>query len=114
MAPQWLVGSSRAALERAEATLNNATPRTPLKAIAWQIQAPVHADDTTIAQDKHAKACYVLGPISPPASEALPKSSSPTTVKRTLQGAVGFSMMRGFSSRRGSSKNRTGLKGCSW
>jgi transposase len=37
------------------------TPRTPLKAIAWQIQAQVHADDEAIERDKHAKACYVLG-----------------------------------------------------
>lgn len=37
------------------------TPSTPLKAIAWQIQAHVHADDEAIERDKHAKACYVLG-----------------------------------------------------
>jgi transposase len=37
------------------------TPCTPLKAIAWQIQAHVHADDEAIERDKHAKACYVLG-----------------------------------------------------
>ncbi len=37
------------------------TPRTPLKAIEWQIQAHVHADDEAIEQDKQAKACYVLG-----------------------------------------------------
>ena len=107
MAQRWLVVSSRAALERAEATLHKVTqreyeaitkpllhlqaqrfcapeaaqealaalakrwqyhriesshltqykryagkgrptPRTPLKAIAWQIQAQVHADDETI------------------------------------------------------------------
>src|SRR5712691_11147804 len=35
--------------------------RTPLKAIEWQIQAQVHADDAAIERDKHAKACYVLG-----------------------------------------------------
>jgi transposase len=120
MAQRWLVVSSRAARERAEATLHNATqreyeaitkplfhlqaqrfyapeaaqealtalakrwqyhrvesaqltpyqryagkgrptPRTPLKAIEWQIQAQVHADDETIEQDTQAKACYVLG-----------------------------------------------------
>ena len=120
MAQRWLVVSSRAACERADATLNNATqrdyealtkqlfhlhaqrfcapeaaqealtalaqrwqyhrvesahltpyqryagkgrptPRTPLKAIAWQIQAQVHADDETIEPDKQAKACSVLG-----------------------------------------------------
>jgi len=37
------------------------TPSTPLKAIEWQIQAQVHADDEAIERDKHAKACYVLG-----------------------------------------------------
>jgi transposase len=37
------------------------TPRTPLKAIAWQIQAHVHADNEAIERDKHTKACYVLG-----------------------------------------------------
>jgi transposase len=120
MAQRWLVVSSRAARERAEATLNHAkqrqyeaitkqlfhlqaqrfgateaaqealvalaqrwqyhrvesahltpsqryagrgrpTPSTPLKAIEWQIQAHVHADDATIEQDTQAKACYVLG-----------------------------------------------------
>jgi transposase len=120
MAQRWLVVSSRAALERAEATLSKAqqreyeaitkqlfhlqaqrfcapeaaqealvalakrwqyhrvesahltqyqryagrgrpTPSTPFKAIEWQIQANVHADDATIEQDKQAKACYVLG-----------------------------------------------------
>jgi transposase len=120
MAQRWLVVSSRAARERADATLTHATPRayeastqpllhrpaqrfcapeaapearaalvkrwpyhrvessqltehnryagtgrptrcTPLKAIAWPIQAHVHADDDTLAQDKHAKAGAVLG-----------------------------------------------------
>ena len=120
MAQRWLVVSSRAALERAEATLNNAKQReyeaitkqlfhlqaqrfcapdaaqealvalakrwqyhcvesahltqyqryagrgrptasTPLKAVEWQIQAHVQADDATIEQEKQAKACYVLG-----------------------------------------------------
>jgi transposase len=37
------------------------TPRTPLKASEWQIQAQVHADDHAIEQDKQAKACFVLG-----------------------------------------------------
>ena len=35
--------------------------RTPLKAIEWQIQAQARVDTEAIAQDKHAKACYVLG-----------------------------------------------------
>jgi transposase len=37
------------------------TPRTPLKAREWQIQAYVHADDEAIERDKQTKACYVLG-----------------------------------------------------
>jgi transposase len=37
------------------------TPRTPLKAIAWHIQAHVHVDDEARARDTHAKACSVLG-----------------------------------------------------
>jgi transposase len=120
MAQRWLIVYSRAALERAEATLNKAkqreheaitkqlfhlqaqrfcapqaaqealaalakrwkyhrvessqltehtryagkgrpTPSTPLKAIEWQIQAHVHADDATIEQAKQAQACFVLG-----------------------------------------------------
>jgi transposase len=120
MAQRWLVVSSRAARERAEATLNNATQReyeaitkqlfhlqaqrfcapeaaqdalaalakrwryhrvessqltqynryagkgrptlrTRLKAIEWQIQAHVLADDKAMEQDKQARACYVLG-----------------------------------------------------
>jgi hypothetical protein len=37
------------------------TPRTPLKAVAWPIQAQVQADDDTLAQDQPAKAGAVLG-----------------------------------------------------
>ena len=37
------------------------TPRRPLKAIAWQIQGHVHADDETIAQAQQAQACSILG-----------------------------------------------------
>jgi transposase len=37
------------------------TPRTPLKALTWQIQVQVRADDEAIEQDKRAKACFVLG-----------------------------------------------------
>ena len=34
---------------------------TPLKAIEWQIQAHVLADDKAMERDKQGKACYVLG-----------------------------------------------------
>jgi transposase len=37
------------------------TPSTPLKAIAWHIQAHVHTDDETLEQAKHAQACSILG-----------------------------------------------------
>ena len=37
------------------------TPRTPLKAIEWHIQAQVCSDDATLEHDKHVKACFVLG-----------------------------------------------------
>ena len=120
MVQRWLVVSSQAALERAEATLKKATqheneaitkqlfhlqaqrfgtpqaahealavlatdwkyhrvasshltehhryagkgrptPSTPRKASEWHIQAQVHTDDHAIEQDKHTKACFVLG-----------------------------------------------------
>jgi transposase len=37
------------------------TPRTPLKAIEWQIQAHVGSDDDPIEHHKQVKACFVLG-----------------------------------------------------
>ena len=37
------------------------TACTPLKAIEWQIQAQVRADDETMAHQKQVKACFVLG-----------------------------------------------------
>ena len=37
------------------------TPSTPLKAIAWQIQVHVQADDKMLEQAKQTQACYVLG-----------------------------------------------------
>lgn len=38
------------------------TARTALKAIEWQLQAQVRADDEAMKRDKQVKACYVLGP----------------------------------------------------
>jgi transposase len=120
MAQRWLVVHSQAALERAEATVNNArqreeaaiahqlfhlqaqrfetpemaqealaelarrwtyhqvesynliehkryarkgrpTPHTPLKAIAWQIQAHARPDQDALEHRKQCKACFVLG-----------------------------------------------------
>ena len=37
------------------------TPRTPLKAIAWQIQAHVRPDQEAMGHHKQVKACFVLG-----------------------------------------------------
>src|SRR4030095_4076691 len=37
------------------------TASTPLKAIEWQIQAQVLADEEAMERDKQVKACYVLG-----------------------------------------------------
>jgi transposase len=37
------------------------TPRTPLKAIEWQIQARVRPDQEAMEHYKHVKACFVLG-----------------------------------------------------
>jgi transposase len=37
------------------------TPRTPLKALEWQIQAQVRSEDDTIEHHKQVKACFVLG-----------------------------------------------------
>ena len=36
-------------------------PSTPLQASTWHIQVHVQADDTTMAQAKHAQACSILG-----------------------------------------------------
>jgi transposase len=53
--------SSQLIQSKRDAGKGRPTPRTALKAIAWHIQAQVHADDDTIEQDTHAKACDVLG-----------------------------------------------------
>jgi transposase len=37
------------------------TPRTPLKAPQWQIQAQAQVDTEAIERDKQAKACFILG-----------------------------------------------------
>ena len=36
-------------------------PTTPIKAIAWQMQAQVRPDDEQIGQQKQLKACVVVG-----------------------------------------------------
>jgi transposase len=37
------------------------TPTTPIKSIAWQIQAQVRSDQETLAYHKRCKACFVVG-----------------------------------------------------
>jgi hypothetical protein len=64
LAKRWKyhrVASSQLTEHKRSVGTGRPTPRTPLKAIEWQIQAQVHADDEAIERDKHAKACYVLG-----------------------------------------------------
>ena len=64
MAKRWKyhsVASSHLTEHKRYGGTGRPTPRTPLKAIAWPIQAHVQADDEAIERDKHAKACYVLG-----------------------------------------------------
>jgi transposase len=55
------VASSHLTEHTRDAGQGRPTPRTPLKASAWHIQAHVHADDHAREQDKQAKACFVLG-----------------------------------------------------
>lgn len=64
LAKRWKyphVASSHLTEPKRYAGTGRPTPSTPLKAIAWQIQGQVRTADETIEQDKHAKACYVLG-----------------------------------------------------
>src|SRR5262245_41723210 len=55
------VASSQLTEQKRYAGKGRPTPRTPLKASAWQIQAHVHADDEALERDKQTQACYVLG-----------------------------------------------------
>src|SRR5262245_46070752 len=55
------VASSHLTEHKRYAGKGRPTARTPLKAIEWQIQAQVLADDEAMKRDKQVKACYVLG-----------------------------------------------------
>ena len=55
------VASSQLTEQKRYAGTGRPTPRTPLKASEWHIQAHVQADDAAIERDKHTKACYGLG-----------------------------------------------------
>jgi transposase len=64
LAQRWQyhqVASSHLTAHKHYAGKGRPTARTPLKAIEWQIQAHVRADDEAMERDKQAKACYVLG-----------------------------------------------------
>jgi len=64
LAKRWKyhrVASSHLTEHKRYAGTGRPPPSTPLKAIEWQIQARVHADDEALERDKHTKACYVLG-----------------------------------------------------
>jgi transposase len=55
------IASSHLTAHKRYAGKGRPTPRTPLKAIAWQIQVHVQADDKMLEQAKQTQACYVLG-----------------------------------------------------
>jgi transposase len=55
------VASSQLTAYKRDAGKGRPTPRTPLKASEWHIQAHVQLDDEASERDKQTKACYVLG-----------------------------------------------------
>jgi transposase len=55
------VDSSTRIAHQRYASKGRPTPRTPLKAIAWQIQARVRPDQEAMRHYQHVKACFVLG-----------------------------------------------------
>ena len=55
------VASSQLTEHKRYAGKGRPTPRTPLKARAWHIQAHVEAEAEAIERDQHTKACSVLG-----------------------------------------------------
>jgi transposase len=64
VAKRWLyhrVEAYHLSAHQHDAGRGRPTPRTPLKAIEWQIQAQVRSDDATIAHHTQVKACFVLG-----------------------------------------------------
>jgi transposase len=64
LAKRWKyhrIESSHLTQHKRYAGTGRPTPRPPLKAIEWHLQAQVRADDEAIERDKHTKACGVLG-----------------------------------------------------
>jgi transposase len=64
LAPAWKyhqVDAYRLIDHKRYACKGRPTPTTPIKAIAWQIQAQVRPDDEQIGQQKQLKACFVVG-----------------------------------------------------
>jgi transposase len=64
LAKRWRshrVASSPLSAHTRSAGQGRPTPRTPLKVIAWPLQAQVRPDDEALGHSKHVKACCVLG-----------------------------------------------------
>jgi transposase len=64
LAKRWMyhqVDSSTLIDHKRYAGTGRPTPRTPLKAIAWHIQARVRPDQEAMRHHQHVKACFVLG-----------------------------------------------------
>jgi transposase len=117
LAKRWKyhqVASSHLTAHKRYAGKGRPTASTPFKAIEWQIQAQVRADDEALERDKQAKACYVLG------THIAAREVSDTEVitaykgQAHVEGSFRFLKPRCFSSRRCLSKNPTGLQGYSW
>ena len=88
------------------------TPSSPVKAMAWQMQAQVRVDAALLEGDKQHRACFVIGTnieasqlsdvevIRAYKAQAMPRADSD------------FSKTLCFLSRRCLSKNPVGFKGC--
>jgi transposase len=117
LAKRWKshsIASSHLTEHKRYAGKGRPTPSTPLKAIAWQIQGHVHADDQTIEQVKQAQACYILGTNIAPSELRDTEVITAYKGQSHVEGGGGFSKPRCFLSRRCLSKNPTALKGYSW
>jgi transposase len=86
------VASSQLTEHKRYAGKGRPTPRTPLKASEWHIQAHVHADDEARERDKQTKACYVLGTNID--ASALSDAEVITAYKGQSQVAGGFRFLK--------------------
>jgi transposase len=55
------VDASRLTEHKRDAGTGRPTPKTPLKAVEWQIDAHVRPEDEALRRQKQGKACFVLG-----------------------------------------------------